>query len=77
MDKKELRVLCEDENLYLGDIDVSCVLDMSYLFCEPYVIVRENWNGIEKWDMDTGSQNSIKRLFLKKMAMSLLHPMVL
>lgn len=56
MDKKELRALCEDESIYLGDIDVSCVLDMSYLFCEPYVIVWENWNGIEKWDM-SGVEN--------------------
>ena len=30
--KEELKDLCEDESVYLGDIDTSLITDMSKLF---------------------------------------------
>ena len=62
--KEELRILCEDEKIYLGDIDTSKITDMSYLFenrrlvkdidfGEPYwegFPIRKNYDGIEIWD---------------------------
>ena len=62
--KEELRILCEDEKIYLGDIDTSKITDMSHLFenrrlvkdidfDEPYwkgFPIRENYDGIETWD---------------------------
>ena len=45
--KEELKTLCNDEKIYLGDIDVSKVTDMSCLFYRCY---RKDFSGIETWD---------------------------
>ncbi|MGF6907944.1 BspA family leucine-rich repeat surface protein, partial [Fusobacterium sp. PH5-44] len=57
---KELKELIKDESVYLGDIDTSKIMDMSFLFCsDPYIcdkykvvfINRKNFEGIEKWNV--------------------------
>ena len=45
--KGELRALLQDENVDLGLIDVSKIIDFSFLF---HNIKRSNYSGIEKWD---------------------------
>ena len=45
--KDELKLLTDDENIYLGDIDTSQIKDMSCLFKDSK---RKNFDGIEKWD---------------------------
>ena len=45
--KEELRALCNDESVYLGDIDTSLITDMSGLFLDS---TRKDFSGIEKWD---------------------------
>lgn len=47
-DYKELKTLVDDPNVYLGDLDVSAITDMSYLFENS---LRMDFSGIEKWDM--------------------------
>lgn len=47
-DKEELKTLCNDENVCLGDIDISLIEDMSSLF---YYSKRVNFSGIEEWDV--------------------------
>lgn len=47
-DYKELKTLVDDPNVYLGDLDVSAITDMSFLF--EYSL-RMDFSGIEKWDM--------------------------
>lgn len=49
--KQELRALCENQEINLGDIDVSLIMDMSELFCKSYILEREDWSGIESWDV--------------------------
>ncbi|RDU70287.1 BspA family leucine-rich repeat surface protein [Helicobacter brantae] len=46
--KEELKVLCEDESVYLGKIDTSKITDMSGLFADSK---RRRFLGIEKWDV--------------------------
>ncbi|HEF4233123.1 TPA: BspA family leucine-rich repeat surface protein [Campylobacter jejuni] len=46
--KEELQALVEDESIYLGDIDTSKITDMSCLFRNS---TREDFSGIEKWDV--------------------------
>ncbi|CRF33777.1 hypothetical protein BRSU_1663 [Brachyspira suanatina] len=46
--KEELRILIQDENIYLGDIDTSLITDMKYLFS---LIKREDFSGIDKWNV--------------------------
>ena len=46
--KEELKKLCENEEIYLGDIDVSKVTDMSGLFQDSK---RKDFSGLETWDM--------------------------
>ena len=46
--KVELELLVQDESIYLGDIDVSLITDMSMLF---YNSTREDFSGIETWDV--------------------------
>ena len=45
--KEELKALCKDECIYLGDIDTSLITDMSYLFVNS---ARKDFRGIETWD---------------------------
>lgn len=45
--KDELIALLQDENVDLGLIDVSKIIDFSFLF---HNIKRSNYSGIEKWD---------------------------
>lgn len=44
---EELKILVQDESIYLGDIDVSKITDMSWLF---YCSKRKDFSGIQKWD---------------------------
>lgn len=44
---EELKALCNDESVYLGDIDTSLITDMSGLFLDS---TRKDFSGIEKWD---------------------------
>ena len=44
----ELKILVQDESIYLGDIDVSLITDMSSLF---YDSKRKDFSGIEAWDV--------------------------
>ncbi|ECP7577918.1 BspA family leucine-rich repeat surface protein [Campylobacter jejuni] len=48
--KEELKALVEDESIYLGDIDTSKITDMSCLFRNS---TREDFSGIEKWDVSS------------------------
>ena len=48
MSKNKLKALVKDENIYLGDIDTSNIIDMSELFRN---INRNDFSGIEKWDV--------------------------
>ena len=45
--KEELRILIQDESIYLGDIDTSLITDMSELFQNSK---RVNFEGLETWD---------------------------
>lgn len=46
--KKELKTLCDDETINLGEIDTSKITDMSCLF---YKSSRRNFSGLENWDV--------------------------
>ena len=46
--KDELIELIHDENIYLGDIDVSNITDMSFLFKNSK---RKSFKGIDLWDV--------------------------
>ena len=46
--KEELQELVDDPKVYLGDIDTSEITNMVYLF---YCSKREDFSGIEKWDI--------------------------
>ena len=46
--KEELKKLCDDESIYLGDIDTSKITDMSGLFKDSE---RKDFSGIENWDV--------------------------
>lgn len=46
--REELLTLCDDENIYLGDIDTSLITDMNRLFCGSS---RKDFSGIENWDV--------------------------
>ena len=48
--KDELANLIDDEDIYLGDIDTSDITDMSNLFYESE---REDFSGIENWDVSS------------------------
>ncbi len=48
---EELAELVDDENIYLGDIDVSRMTDMSSIFHEHKGEYRKNFSGIEGWDV--------------------------
>ena len=45
--KEELIKLVQNENIYLGDIDTSLIINMSELFKESK---RLDFSGIETWD---------------------------
>lgn len=45
--REEPKALCNDESVYLGDIDTSFITDMNNLFCGSK---RGEYSGIEKWD---------------------------
>ena len=47
--KEELKILVEDNNIYLGDIDTSLITDMSYLFSKTK---RKDYSGIENWNTE-------------------------
>ena len=52
--KRELQELIKDESIYLGDIDVSNITDMSKLFFEDeneVEIHRLDFSGISSWDV--------------------------
>ncbi|WP_440148252.1 BspA family leucine-rich repeat surface protein [Brachyspira intermedia] len=46
--KEELRILIQDESIYLGDIDTSLITDMSELFQNSK---RVNFEGLETWNI--------------------------
>ena len=46
--KEELRSLCDDASIHLGDIDTSKITDMSGLFEDSE---RKDFSGIEYWNM--------------------------
>lgn len=48
--KKELRKLCDNLSVNLGDIDTSLITDMSYLF-EVSERTNDQFEGIETWDV--------------------------
>ncbi|WP_281769759.1 BspA family leucine-rich repeat surface protein, partial [Helicobacter ailurogastricus] len=45
---EELKELVKDENIHLGEIDVSGVEDMSGVFSDSQ---RQNFEGLESWDV--------------------------
>src|SRR5574344_1792933 len=47
--KEELKTLCDDLSVNLGEIDTSNVTDMSCLFSNNYM--RKDYSGIENWDV--------------------------
>lgn len=47
--KEELKTLCDDLSVNLGEIDTSNVTDMSVLFSNNYM--RKDYSGIENWDV--------------------------
>ena len=50
--KEELLKLCEDESVYLGDIDTSKITDMSNLLVgNDEFNYRRDFSGIELWDV--------------------------
>ena len=49
--KNELSELCRDESVYLGDIDISKITDMSGLFGGGINDCRRDFSGIEFWDV--------------------------
>ncbi|PZT48161.1 hypothetical protein B6S12_05420 [Helicobacter valdiviensis] len=48
--KGQLRVLIEDESVYLGEIDTSLIVDMRALFIG--MNYREDFGGIAKWNVE-------------------------
>ena len=46
--KKELKALCDNKTINLGEIDTSKITAMSCLF---YSDVRKDYSGIENWDV--------------------------
>ena len=46
--KHELDMLIEDESVYLGDIDISHITNLSMLFHNS---TRKDFSGIENWDV--------------------------
>lgn len=48
--KKELKELCDDLSIHLGDIDTSLITDMSGLFCFNKRTDKQ-FEGIEDWDV--------------------------
>lgn len=46
--REELKALCKDKNIYLGDIDTSLITDMNNLFRGSK---RGEYSGIEKWNV--------------------------
>ena len=49
--RAELKELVANENIYLGDIDVSRITDMSSLFYKDKEKYRKDFSGIEGWDV--------------------------
>ena len=49
--KEELKKLCRDESIYLGDIDTSKITDMSCLFDGFFDCYDRDLSGIELWDV--------------------------
>ena len=45
---EDLKALCNDKSVCLGDIDTSSITDMSHLFEKSK---RRNFSGIENWDV--------------------------
>ena len=56
--KEELQALCNDESVYLGDIDTSKITDMSCLFFKSE---RTDFRGIETWD--TSNVKNMEAMF--------------
>ena len=54
---KELRKLVQEE-ICLGDIDISLVTDMSWLFCDS---TRTDFDGLETWN--TSHVTTMERMF--------------
>ncbi|WP_104725860.1 BspA family leucine-rich repeat surface protein [Helicobacter felis] len=54
--KEELKKLVADESVHLGDIDISKITDLSYVFSHstgvgvPPAFTRKNFEGLETWD---------------------------
>ncbi len=60
--KEELKALCDDESIYLGDIDTSKITDMSELFKDSD---RKNFSGIENWDVSNVQNMSFMFAYVK------------
>ena len=58
--KGELKALCDDETIHLGDIDTSLITDMSELFKGSS---RNDFSGIENWDISNVMDMSYKYMF--------------
>ena len=77
--KDELKALVDDESIYLGDIDTSAITDMSKLFFKGYdenydniINERENFDGIEIWNVSNVTDMSYMFSGCKKFNHSLL-----
>ncbi|WP_104706599.1 BspA family leucine-rich repeat surface protein, partial [Helicobacter bizzozeronii] len=58
--KEELKKLVADESVHLGDIDISKITDLSYVFSESN---RKNFEGLETWDVSNA--NNMEGMFEK------------
>ena len=61
--KEELKTLVDNENISLGDINTSKITDMSGLFYESQ---RDNFTGIENWDVSNVDNMSCMFLYARK-----------
>ena len=59
--KEELKALCDDLTVSLGDIDTSKITDMSELFCGSERS-NEQFAGIENWD--TSNVTNMAKMFM-------------
>ncbi|WP_233703870.1 BspA family leucine-rich repeat surface protein [Helicobacter felis] len=71
--KEELKKLVADESVHLGDIDISKITDLSFVFCsvnnqldavvngDPRAFTRKSFDGLETWD--TSHVTNMERMF--------------
>ncbi|WP_233706266.1 BspA family leucine-rich repeat surface protein [Helicobacter felis] len=73
--KEELKKLVADESVHLGDIDISKITDLSFVFCsvnnqldavvngDPRAFTRKSFDGLETWD--TSHVTNMERMFCR------------